>query len=160
MSNGVLTPRQRRFAQLVAAGERVGDAALAAGYSPKRPAEAGERLLRDPVIAGEIRMRMKERRELVPLDRERVLDGLARLAFEGETERIRLRALDSLAKHFALYKRPMAPPPRDPPQPPDYEAARRKLRERIEQIIAEREPAGPGEGDAAKPPGPPIPATR
>ena len=143
MSRGILTPRQRRFVVHYVDNPNAGEAARAAGYSQKRPVTAGQRLLGNPMIASEIKLRQKERREILPIDAERVLDAIARIAFHSVEEAVQLRALDSLARHFGLYAaRPFQPRP-SPYNDAAYAKARAALQARMVRILKDERDKAP-----------------
>lgn len=77
-----LTPKQTAFvAEYLANGLNATSAAKSAGYSAKTAESMGSQLLRNIKIVAEIAKRTQKRCEKLELTADRVLEGLANLAF-------------------------------------------------------------------------------
>lgn len=76
-----LTAKQRRFVDEYLIDLNATQAAIRAGYSPKRADAIGYENLRKPDIADAVSAAMKEREERTHITQDRVLQELARIAF-------------------------------------------------------------------------------
>jgi phage terminase small subunit len=79
------------------------EAALEAGYSKKTAYSQGQRLLKNVEIMNEIKESQGRIQEDAEIKLKEVVLQIKRLAFNGETETIRLKALDMLMKHLGGY---------------------------------------------------------
>ena len=76
-----LTAKQRRFVEEYLIDLNATQAAIRAGYSPKRADAIGYENLRKPEISGAVTEAMKAREQRTQITQDRVLQELARLAF-------------------------------------------------------------------------------
>ncbi len=76
-----LTPKEQIFIREFLAGGNATKAAIAAGYSAKTASVTGSKMLRKPKIAEELANLRKKLLDKLELSGERVLQGLAELAF-------------------------------------------------------------------------------
>lgn len=103
-----LTPKQERFCQEYIIDLNGAQAAIRAGYSSKDAHAQAARLSANVGIQKRIAELQQEKNKALDLKAEDTLREIARMAFAPDTdERIRpadkLKALDMLAKHQALY---------------------------------------------------------
>ena len=85
-----LTPRKRRFAEAFARCGDAGEAALAAGFSPKRAAAAGEKLAKDPAVQAALETLWRTRPRSYPLSEEAIVGELCAIAFSDYTDYVRV----------------------------------------------------------------------
>jgi len=76
-----LTPKQRRFIEEYAVDLNATQAAMRAGYSQKTAREIGAENLSKPIIRREIDRVLQERSERTAITADRVLEGIAAIAF-------------------------------------------------------------------------------
>lgn len=103
-----LTPKQERFCQEYIIDLNGAQAAIRAGYSVKDARTQASRLSTNANIQKYIAELQQKKNAALDLKAEDTLREIARMAFASDTdERIRpadkLKALDMLAKHQALY---------------------------------------------------------
>ena len=103
-----LTPKQERFCQEYIIDLNGAQAAIRAGYSVKDARTQASRLSTNANIQKYIAELQQKKNAAIDLKAEDTLREIARMAFAPDTdERIRpadkLKALDMLAKHQALY---------------------------------------------------------
>lgn len=79
------------------------EAAIKAGYSKKTAYSQGQRLLKNDEIMKEIIESKEKLQAETELKLIEVVNQIKVLAFEGETEAIKLKALDMLMKHLGGY---------------------------------------------------------
>lgn len=138
----VLSRKQRRFVEEYVRTGDLAEATRRAGYRTD-PIRTGRRLLGEQAVRDEVKFEQTLRCPIVTLDADAVLMGLAQIAFEdGHADDSRLRALESLAKHFNLYGGGRNAPDRSrlgqDIRTEAQDRARAALRERIERVMAER----------------------
>lgn len=100
-----LSPKEARFAAVYVRSLNAAEAARQAGYKSAR--QAGHKLLQRPLVAAEIRRRQQALSKDLDLSADRVLKGLADVAFapspEPVTHQNRLTAFAMLGKHLGLF---------------------------------------------------------
>jgi hypothetical protein len=101
-------PRHEQFSRFVAAGMTATDAYAAAGFSGKGAAQSASRLAKRPDIAARI-AELTERTTTAitvraQIDRDMVLAGLRRIAENGQTDSVKVRALELLGKTLGLFR--------------------------------------------------------
>ena len=79
------------------------EAALKAGYSKKTAYSQGQRLLKNVEIMSELKNSQERIQEEAEVKLKEVVIQIKRLAFHGESETIKLKALDMLMKHLGGY---------------------------------------------------------
>jgi phage terminase small subunit len=79
------------------------EAALKAGYSEKTAYSQGQRLLKNVEIMNEINDSQEKIQEEAEVKLKEIVLQIKKLAFNGESESIRLKALDMLMKHLGGY---------------------------------------------------------
>lgn len=81
MKKRKLTPKQQRFVDEYLVDLNATQAAIRAGYSPKRADAIGHENLRKPEIAAAIAERMKAREQRTEITQDKVVKELGRVAF-------------------------------------------------------------------------------
>lgn len=79
------------------------EAAMQAGYSRRTAYSQGQRLLKNDEIMNEVIKSQERIQEEAELKLKDVVLQIKKLALDGETETIRLKALDMLMKHLGGY---------------------------------------------------------
>ncbi len=79
------------------------EAAIQAGYSKRSAYSQGQRLLKNDEIMNDIVRGQEKIQEEVEIKLKEVVLQIKGLALNGETEAIRLKALDMLMKHLGGY---------------------------------------------------------
>lgn len=95
--------RRRKFISEYLLKGNATEAALKAGYSDKTAYSQGQRLLKNVEIMNEIMESQGRIQEEVDIKLKEVVFEIKMIALYGETEAIRLKALDMLMKHFGGY---------------------------------------------------------
>lgn len=99
-----LNARQERFVTEFANCGNATKAAKLAGYSERTAHVQACDLLKKPNIKAAVRARQKELAKAGQMTREEWVQGLARLAKEGETHHVRVRAHKELGKALGWYE--------------------------------------------------------
>lgn len=76
-----ITEKQKKFAEEYLIDLNATQAAIRAGYSPKRASEQGYQLLQKTTVSKEIEKAMAERSRRTGINQDRVIRELARIAF-------------------------------------------------------------------------------
>lgn len=97
-----MTPKQKRFAKEYLIDMNATQAAIRCGYSKKTAGQQGDRLLKNVKIAQEIRKGQEKLGETIGASAEKIISELAKLAFGGKRDLIKVRSLELLAKHKGL----------------------------------------------------------
>jgi phage terminase small subunit len=108
MSQGELTPRQRRFVDEYLVDLNATQAAIRAGYSARTANEQGPRLLVNVGIATAIQAAQLARSERLQLTQDHVLRGLHREATwmgDGSSHSARVTAWGLIGKHLGMFHR-------------------------------------------------------
>jgi hypothetical protein len=108
MSQGELTPKQRRFVDEYLLDLNATQAAIRAGYSARTANEQGARLLANASVAAAAQSAQLARSERLQLTQDDVLRGLHReatLTGEGSSHSARVAAWGLLAKHLGMLDR-------------------------------------------------------
>ena len=106
-----MTPKQQLFVDEYLIDLNATQAAIRAGYSARTAEQQGPRLLGNVEVAAAIEARMKVRSERLEIEADRVLQGIARIAFaKPETDKAgdvkvsdKLAALKLLGEHLGLF---------------------------------------------------------
>ena len=98
-----LNDKQRRFVKEYATDLNATQACIRAGYSPRTAGAQGSELLKVPKIRELVNKQAQTAADKLGLTHEWVLDQLVETAKYGEREANRLRALELLGKHLALF---------------------------------------------------------
>jgi len=98
-----LTPKQQRFCQQYVIDFNASRAARDAGYKSHAARAMGCENLQKPAVAARIRELQASTEADYKISRAKVLQGIQEIAENGESEAIRLRALDLLGKHIGIY---------------------------------------------------------
>jgi len=98
-----LTPKQQRFVDEYLVDLNATQAAIRAGYSPKTADRQGHRLLKNAEIAQSVAAGREARAERTELTADWVLTKLREEAENANTDSARVRALELLGKHLALF---------------------------------------------------------
>jgi len=79
------------------------EAAMKAGYSRKTAYSQGQRLLKNDEIMNEIKESQERLQDETEVRLKEVVNQIKVLAFQGESEAIKIKALDMLMKHLGGY---------------------------------------------------------
>jgi hypothetical protein len=108
MSQGQLTPKQRRFVDEYLIDLNATQAAIRAGYSSRTANEQGPRLLVSVGIARAIQAAQLARSKRLQLTQDDVVHGLYREATwmgDGSSHSARVAAWGLIAKHLGMFER-------------------------------------------------------
>jgi len=104
-NNGELTPKQKRFCEEYIVDNNATQAAIRAKYSPRSAASIGHENLKKPKIQKYISRLKKARNLRTQVTADRVLEGLAKIAFAKKDKKTgdKLKALSMLGKHVGIF---------------------------------------------------------
>lgn len=98
-----LSPKRALFVQEYLVDFNAMAAAKRAGYSDTYSVRASTDLLKNPQIKNEIDKRLAEREKRVIKNAGWVLEKITEIAERGKSENNRVKALELLGKHFAMF---------------------------------------------------------
>ncbi len=98
-----LTAKQKRFCHEYIIDNNGTQAAIRAKYSRKTAQEQSSRLLSNVKVKDYIKSISKPIVEDLKISAERVLKGIAELAFAGSTESVKVQGLKMLGEHLKLF---------------------------------------------------------
>ena len=104
-NNGELTPKQKRFCEEILVYDNATQAAIRTGYSPRSAYSIGHENLKKPKIQRYISRLRKARNLRTQVTADRVLEGLAKIAFAEKSKKTgdKLKALNMLGKHVGIF---------------------------------------------------------
>jgi phage terminase small subunit len=98
-----LTPKQKMFVAEYLIDLNATQAAIRAGYSEKTARQIAEQNLSKLYLQEEIQKAMNERSKKTNITAEYVLNGIKKIADNGEKETDQLKAYELLGKHLKLF---------------------------------------------------------
>jgi phage terminase small subunit len=99
----VVNHRRKKFISEYLLCGNATDAAMKAGYSKKTAYSQGQRLLKNVEIMESINESQERLQEETEVKLKEVVNQIKVLAFRGESQAIKLKALDMLMKHLGGY---------------------------------------------------------
>ena len=97
-----LTKKQQIFCDKYIETLNASQAAIYAGYSEKTARQTGYENLTKPYIQEYIQKRMKSKDKALIMDQDEVLQRITMLGRSAENENVKLKALETMAKRYAL----------------------------------------------------------